>query len=247
MNIFEIEVELRNIFNEIEENEGEITPELEERLRIGETDLKQKVESYSNLIKTLSYECSAIKEEQQRLKELYDRKDKQINKLKEILVQAIDEFGETKPSGAKYYSYPTGEVSIRRSQAVEVNEELVDRVGKELTKTITFAKETNQLGAINAIDLNTIVEAIAKDEECGLALGGDDMEHIDVSLEVKVPLNDFGNYVGYNIIKEIASFTDFYKLKTSVSKTDIKGELKENGACAPNLARLVTNKSLVMR
>ena len=70
-NIFDIEKSLYLILNEIEENGGELTPELEEQLSISEDEFKAKVESYTNVIKELSSEMSLIKEEQARIKILY--------------------------------------------------------------------------------------------------------------------------------------------------------------------------------
>ena len=67
MNIFEIEQDLLSIFDEIEENEGELTPELEEKLAITQENFKNKVESYINLIKIKDGEINTISEEINRL------------------------------------------------------------------------------------------------------------------------------------------------------------------------------------
>lgn len=244
INLYNLSKEFISIFDELEENGGELTPELEEKLKITQDNLKTGVKSLANVIKSLEYECDCVKGEQKRLKDLYDRKQKVIERLTNILLWAINEYGDTKKTGVKYVAYETGEVSVRKTQAVDVNEELVERVGKELEKTITFTKEINQLDAYDNVDLNSIVEAIAKDDDGDLAIGGDDMNYIDASLEVKIPLKDLANGTGYNVIKEIAKYTDNYKLKTNASKSMIKDELKENGSCAPNIAKLVTNENI---
>lgn len=44
--IYNITTELEDIFLELEENGGELTPELEERLTITQDNLKSKLDSY---------------------------------------------------------------------------------------------------------------------------------------------------------------------------------------------------------
>ena len=45
-NIYNITAELEDIFLELEENDGELTPELEERLAITQDNLKEKLNNY---------------------------------------------------------------------------------------------------------------------------------------------------------------------------------------------------------
>ena len=245
-NIFELEQELLDIFDNLEENCGELTPELEERLTIAQEEFTLKVKNYTNVIKMLNSDLTAIKEEQARLKTLYERKDKLVNKLKEIIIVAIDNFGDTKKSGVKYLDYGTGEVSIRKSDAVEVNDDLVSYVGNYLTSAITFDKQCNQLDVRENIELSDIITNISQNTNMGVS--ADDLKHIDVKFEVTVPMKDLAvNPKGYPVLREIAKYSDNYKLSTNVSKSGIKSELKENGVCAPNLAKLVQNKSLTIK
>lgn len=245
MNIYQIQQDLLAIFDELEENGGELTEELEQKLAITQEEFKDKVEDYTNVIKSLDADMNAIKVEQARLKGLYDRKEKTANKLKEIIINAINEFGDTKKSGVKYLDYGTGEVSVRKTQAVEVNEPLVKYVGDYLGRMVTFNKECNQLGVIDHIEKSEIVTDVAQNTD--MAVGGDDLDHINVDLSVTIPLKDLATGEGYPALREIAKYSDFYKLSASVSKTAIKPELKENGSCMPNLAKLSTNESLTIK
>lgn len=242
MNIYQIQQDLLTIFDEIEDNGGELTEELEQKLTITQEEFKDKVESYTNVIKSLESDMTAIKVEQARLKSLYDRKEKTVNKLKDIIINAINEFGETKKSGVKYLDYGTGEVSVRKTQVVEINEPLVKHVENYLNKMITFNKECNQLDVYDSIDESAIITDIAQNSD--MSAGGSDLNHIDVNLAITVPLKDLANGEGYPVLKEIAKYSDYYKLSTSVSKSAIKPELKENGSCMPNLAKLSNNESL---
>lgn len=245
MNIFQIQQDLLAIFDELEENGGELTEELEQKLAITQEEFKDKVEDYTNVIKSLDADMNAIKVEQARLKALYDRKENVAKKLKEIIINAINEFGDTKKSGVKYLDYGTGEVSVRKTQVVEVNEPLVKYVGDYLGRMVTFNKECNQLGVIDHIERSEIVTDVAQNTD--MAVGGDDLDHINVDLSLTIPLKDLATGEGYPALREIVKYSDFYKLSTSVSKSAIKPELKENGSCMPNLAKLGTNESLTIK
>ena len=247
MNIYQIQQDLLAIFDELEENGGELTEELEQKLAIIQEEFKDKVQDYTNVIKSLSGDMDKIKAEKARLDALYARKEKVVTKLKEVIIAAINEFGDTKKSGVKYLDYGTGEVSVRKTPVVKVDEVLVKKVGTVLQDMITFNKECNQLDVADRIDLSAIVTQIAQDDLSELTVGGDDLQHINVDLAITIPMKDLATGEGYQALKEIAKYSDYYKLDASVSKTQLKADLKENGACAPNLAKLGSNESLIIK
>ena len=245
MNIYQIQQDLLAIFDELEENGGELTPELEEELSITQEDFKNKVESYTDAIKNLEADMAAIKVEQARLKTLYERKEKTANKLKEIIINAVNEFGDTKKSGVKYLDYGTGEVSVRKTQAVSVNDSLVKEIELRLANEAQYNKEINQLDVCDHID----ILGLATDYNMGnkVEVTENELNHIDVNLSVTLPLKDLATGKGYPALREIVKYSDFYKLSTSVSKSAIKSDLKENGSCMPNLAKLSNNESLTIK
>ena len=51
MNIFEISKELESVFDELEENGGELTEELEEKLSISQDEFRSKVDAYLSVIR----------------------------------------------------------------------------------------------------------------------------------------------------------------------------------------------------
>ena len=69
---------------------------------------------------------------------------------------------------------------------------------------------------------------------------------MDIEFTTKVPLRDLLNGKSYPIVRELARNSNI-KHKTSASKSFLKGELEQNGSCAPHLARLVTNKSITIK
>ena len=126
-NIYNIEKDLLSILDELEDNEGELTPELEEKLIIKQDEFKAKIKSYSNIIKMLECDIKAIKEEKDRLNNLQKSKEKTIERLKKIMIDAIEMFGNSTKTGGKYIDYGTGKVSMRNTHAVEVEEDSVNR------------------------------------------------------------------------------------------------------------------------
>ena len=109
-NIYNIQQYLFSIFDELEENGGELTPELEEQLNITQEQFKSKIKDYSNVVKMLENDIVAIKEEKARLSDFQKSKEKAIERLKKIMVEAIENFGDTTKSGGKYVDYGTCQV-----------------------------------------------------------------------------------------------------------------------------------------
>lgn len=235
MNIFEIEKELLDVANELEENGGELTPELEEKMKITQDTFKTKVQGYINVIKQLKSDIRLVDDEINRLTQMADQKSKTVQRLTDILIIAINQFGELNKNNVKFVDYGTGKVSVRKTKAVEVNEELVNSTAKDLQNTITYLKETNQIHVVNGINMNVSPEL--KHE----------LDDVKASFTVDIPLKDIDTFDGFNAIRAIALYTDTYKLKTSVSKTELKAKLEENGSAYPNLARLKTNEGLIIK
>ena len=254
MNIYQIEQDLIEIFDELENNGGELTPELEARLTISQEEFKDKIEEYSKVITMLSNDINGIKEEQRRLKELADRKEKTIERIKNVMLKSVEQFGNTKNTGVKYVDYGTGVVSIRRSTAVDVDKDLLKEIGNVLEQTLAYMKSTNQIGVADKVDADTMLTILAngntdKDDinHAGYMATEDDLNHTNVELSLKMSLKDLLNGNNYDIIKALSSTNVEFTTSTSISKTEIKKELEDNGACAPNLARLVENKSLIIK
>ena len=81
MNIWQIQQDLLDIFNELEENGGELTPELEEKLAVTQEDFKNKVKSYGEVIKSLKGEIDTIDKETARLKKQNRRLERKMKGL----------------------------------------------------------------------------------------------------------------------------------------------------------------------
>lgn len=246
MNIFEIEQDLLSIFDEIEENEGELTPELEEKLEITQENFKNKVESYINLIKIKDGELNTISKEIDRLEKLADSKTRLQLKLQKIILDAVNKFGDVSKSGAKFFDYGTGKVSIRKTQVVDTNDELIKFIGSDLSHELNVRKETNQLNVLPPITKEELLAKLNADET-PFGITPDDLDNIKFDISVEVNLNDILTDDNFEFIKQAIYLSPKFKLSSKVSKTELKSKLKENGSCAPNIAALDYSESLTIK
>ena len=99
--IYNITTELEDIFLELEENGGELTPELEERLAITQDNLKSKLDSYRKAYTMFNLEAESCKKEEQRLAVLRKTKENNAERLKGVMLDAVIAYGDLGKSGNK--------------------------------------------------------------------------------------------------------------------------------------------------
>lgn len=253
-NLYFIEQELLDIFDTLEENGGELTPELEERLSIAQGDFREKIENYTHVISKYNADINFIKAEQKRLKELADAKAKVVERLSKIMIEAIDKFGDEKPkSKAKFVDFGTGIVSVRNSKAVQLNEDVLNKVDVALEDMLKDLHFTNSLDVVDKLSKDDVIflssehefEDDGKDTFIPI-VSESDLDYMDFEVTAKIPLKKILSGEEYPAIRELMRHNDI-KHKTSASKSFLKGELEQNGSCAPHLARLVTNKSITIK
>ena len=73
-NLYQIKEEHLDVMRQIEENDGEITPEIEQALALTNEDFENKAVSYGYVIKSFVDNQDLIKQEIDRLKSLLERK-----------------------------------------------------------------------------------------------------------------------------------------------------------------------------
>lgn len=119
-NIFELSKDLRSIYNMFENGEGidietgEIKPEIMQALTLTRDNLQEKALDYGYVIKGLEYELECYDKEIKRLTERKRSIDKTIDRLKDILSGAMQEFDIVEIKGQ------TLKLSFRKSEQVEV-------------------------------------------------------------------------------------------------------------------------------
>lgn len=114
-NLFNIDAELYEVYNEIENNGGEMTPELEATLEITEAERMTKGEGYVYVIKQLRSQADMIKSEIKRLQELAKRYENSADKLADTLLQSVVAHGQIKTALVT--------ISSRKSKSVSITDE----------------------------------------------------------------------------------------------------------------------------
>ena len=250
--IFNIQQDLYAIFDSIEENEGEITPELEEVLTIKREEFSTKIQGYVAYIKQLELDNKGIKEEIARLKDLQKSKEKTIDNLKKIMAIAINSFGDTNKSGTKFLDYGTGKVSIRKSDSIEVDEEGTKQFVNRFFRYFNWLHFTNTADQ-QELDVKDVIDFCNKnkqdDEEDIVETNytDDDLANLQANLDFKVNLKDLiTNPNGLKLINSLLDYKVLATIKPSVDKTEVKKEVKSNGEI-PTFAKYVIKDNVVIK
>lgn len=231
-NIFQISQDILDIFQEIEENDGELTPELEEKLKCSQDDFKTKVENYTKVIKSAEGNIKTIDDEIKRLTALKKSKQNTIDRLEKIIVWAVETFGDTTKSGGKYLDFGTGKVNVRVSEKVEVDDDAATNVVNQ------FMEQIRQIAYTKELDKNDIEDLVTIPDEM--------INGVTARLQVDVPLKDFYGPAG-NILRALYDSNKLFKYAPNISKTELKSELKENPDAYPHLAHITKSKSITIK
>lgn len=119
MNLYELTAEQARIEDLLEENGGEITPEIEEALTLTAEALPKKVDGYGVLIRQFAAAEAACDAEIKRLQGLKKTAQNAQKGMKDRILYAMQTFGFDKLAGE------TTKFSTRSSKAVDVNEDLL--------------------------------------------------------------------------------------------------------------------------
>ena len=119
MNLYELTAEQARIEDLLEENGGEITPEIEEALTLTAEALPKKVDGYGVLIRQFAAAEAACDAEIKRLQGLKKTAQNAQKGMKDRILYAMQTFGFDKLAGE------TTKFSSRSSKAVDVNEDVL--------------------------------------------------------------------------------------------------------------------------
>lgn len=233
MNIFEISKELESVFDELEENGGELTEELEEKLSISRDEFRSKVNAYLSIIKHTESDIDCCDKEIKRLQSVKKSKQNTIDRLKNILVWTIDKFGDSNKSGNKYVDLGTSKVTVKSSNKVIVNEKYADDIISS-----TFA-ELNEANYTKELYDNPIKDLITTPEN--------KLDGITTTILVDIPLEDLYNDKGDNFIKSLFNYDANFKVKTNISKSSLKDKITKDSEAYKDLAYIENTKSLLIK
>lgn len=257
MNIFQLAYELQDIINQLEENGGEITPEIEEQLDINQEGIKHKVEAYTQVIHQLEADIEAIKVESKRLADLKKRKEATIESVKKLILYAIDMFGETAKSGSKFIDFGTGKVSTRKSESLEVNENAYKELANTIKHAICWAGFTNQPETID-LSVSSLIDDLYIDERKATDGSGDyefkepieaaedDLQAAKANLIIPIFVRNLQDDKMSELIQTIARLAnDRLKVEVDVDKQYLKNTQKSDGNC--KLSKLVKKTNVIIK
>lgn len=222
-NIYDIQQNLLSIFEQIEDNDGELTPELENALKITQDNFKTKVRDYTKVIQQFETDINAIKEEKNRLNALQKSKESTMNRLKDILVTAIINFGDTKKNGVQYIDWGTGQCSIRKSTVIDID---TDKINNTVNKVISYFEWLRYTNTENQqeLNINDIINYInqgltAKEYK----ITKDDLLSLSSNLNFDINIKDIlTTDKGKLLIKDILNYTSLINTKANIDKVALK-------------------------
>ena len=117
MRLYQIEQNYVDLVEKLIDNEGELTPEIEQSLAEIKTAIEKKGENIAYIVKSMDYDTSVLTSEIDRLRRKKLAIEKSQERLKEYLGNAMQimELGEIKT--------PLIKINFRKSEAVEITDE----------------------------------------------------------------------------------------------------------------------------
>jgi len=249
--IFDIEKDLQDIFEELEENGGELTPELEEKLELNGQEVTRKVKSYVGYIQKLQADQATIKAEQDRLKALSESKQKTIDNISHLVLYALDKFGNEDKKGKKYFDWGTGKVTTRKSTSIETNDNKLANISDILAVSFSNAIYTNEISQHDSIDEDALMDAIThtvyNDDASSIEVEIEDLDDVIINVTAPIKLTDLLKSDGYQMMANLGAVNKTnWKFKPSIDKKAMKVKLTDEG-CTSNIAKIVTKENLSIK
>lgn len=143
LSLYQIQNEHIQIVEQLINNEGELTDELEVAMTINKEQLETKGTCYAFIVKELEGENDLIDIEIKRLTGLKSTRNKTIDKLKTNLSTAMQVFE------VEEIKTPLIKINFRKSESVEVLDmALLDEKFKKISEPVTSADKTKIKEAI---------------------------------------------------------------------------------------------------
>jgi hypothetical protein len=159
-NIFDITKEYEDILSIIEDNEGEITPEIAEKLSINESELEDKLRNYKHIIDRYKYEKEYVKDEQERLRNKIASRENTIRFLKNNIVETLKIYGIKSNTNYKL-KYPDFTVYTRDSKSIDYDDSKLEFVIDKLENEDYSYNQTDIIN--NLINVEFTVEVLIVD------------------------------------------------------------------------------------
>jgi len=148
LSLYNIQQEYISLAEQIIDNDGLLSEEMEAALQINKDQLENKSQCYGFIVRQLEGECDMIDNEIKRLEAMKKSRGKTVDRLKESVSKAMQLYEIDK------IETPTLKISFRKSESIEVEEEsLID----EKFMTVKTTKTPNKTAIKEAIKNGEIV------------------------------------------------------------------------------------------
>lgn len=158
--IFNIEADLEAIFMELEDNGGELTPEIEEKLKITQENFENKVSKYVKAIRYYEDNVSILKGRKKGIDDLLKVRENRAKRLRAVITDAVSRYGIKGKSGNRVFELWDAKLFTRNTEAVELKE---DRIAILTEEFFDYARELYRQGILETgedIDPTGMLEAI---------------------------------------------------------------------------------------
>ena len=251
--LYNISSEILSIFENVENNEGEITDEEYNSLVIKQEELKTKLDCYVKAVKEFNASAAFCKTEK---KSIDDRKkiyENRVLRLKKAMLDAVNNFGELGKNN-KFIELESCRLYTKASTAVNVDE---DRVNLFMTHFEKFLREVvngDVLYTGEDVDLQGILDVIntnikAEQEYGFVPFTLNDLTTFKIGIKSTATIYELFRshkdaileYAHNPFTSEISNETAKEDWKTIITVAD------EQGTAKPTMAELVKNESLIIK
>lgn len=251
--LYNISSEILRIFENVENNEGEITDEEYNSLVIKQEELKTKLDCYVKAVKEFNASAAFCKTEK---KSIDDRKkvyENRVLRLKKAMLDAVNNFGELGKNN-KFIELESCRLYTKASTAVNVDE---DRVNLFMTHFEKFLREVvngDVLYTGEDVDLQGILDVIntnikAEQDYGFVPFTLNDLTTFKIGIKSTATIYELFRshkdaileYAHNPFTVEISNETAKEDWKTIITVAD------EQGTAKPTMAELVKNESLIIK
>lgn len=248
--IYNIEQNLLDIFEKLEENGGELTPELEETLAINQANFAEKLDNYGKAIQIYNAKIEFCKTEEKRIAALRKIREKIVEKLQTNVLTAVQMFGNTDKKGVSRFETNMFKFSTSRSNAVKINKDRTEKLTSLFGGFVTEAnmngvlytgEDTDMIGILDSINAQYKAECEEKNVEY-IPFTEEDFRKMPINISYTSTIEDF-------FIKHGGALYPFAEpggmvtcIEPEINKTILKGNTE-----GTSFAKEVINKSLTIK
>ena len=237
--IFNIEADLEAIFMELEDNGGELTPEIEEKLKITQENFENKVSEYVKAIRYYEDNVSILKGRKKGIDDLLKVRENRAKRLRAVITDAVSRYGIKGKSGNRVLELWDAKLFTRNTEAVEFNEKRIAILTEEFFE---YARELYKQGILETgEDINNI--CIAKYGEDFVPFTVGDLVNTRYKISFNLTPKELLTDTQF-ILKAFSALTYCSDVEFCTPKDSIKGYVKTVNEDDLTIAELKVNTSI---